>query len=148
MSWGCPVLVSYQADLSSPNCLSCLVLSNMSCPDPSVLPRLACPSCPVSAVLSQLSCSKCSAPGHLVHCFPDTAVMSWQYSHFCPFHVHLARLTCQADLFRLSCPGCPFSAVLSQLSRPSDLSRLSCPIGPVTESSFNWHDCSILVILS
>jgi hypothetical protein len=45
--------------------------------------------CPVPAVLVfQMLC-----PGHLVHCSPDTAVISWQSCHLCPFQPHLYRLT-------------------------------------------------------
>jgi hypothetical protein len=76
---GCPVQVTYLADLSSPTCLSCpvpVVLSQMSYPRCPVLIRLFCPGCPVLAVLFQLP-----YPGHFVHCSPDTTVMSCQSCH-------------------------------------------------------------------
>jgi hypothetical protein len=108
---GCPVQVTYQADLSSTTCfwLSCPscpvpnVPSKMSWPDLSVLSWLSCP-----AVLLQLPC-----PGHLVHCPPNATFMSWQSCYLCTFQTDLSRLTYRADLLRLSCPDCPVTSFLS-----------------------------------
>jgi hypothetical protein len=126
--------------LSSPTCLCCLVLdvlSKMSYPDQSVLSGLSCPGGPVPAVLLfQLPC-----PGHLVHCSPDTTVISWQSCELCLFRVHLSRLTDRADLSRLSCPNClvplscPDYPVLDVLSRLPVLFVLS-------QMSSLKHDCS------
>jgi hypothetical protein len=127
----CPVQVTNRTGLSSPIypdypvpvvhsqmfCPRFPVLTCLSSPDPSVPSRLSCPDCPVLAVLLQLPC-----PGNLVHCSPDATATSW---HLCPFQAHLSKLTCQADLSRLSCPQ------MSYLYRhvvPSRLSCLSCPI--------------------
>jgi hypothetical protein len=87
-------------------------------PVPTVLFRLSitgsCPSYPATVGLSRLS-----SPGCLV-----LVVLAIP---FCSVQADLSKLTCQADLSWLSCPGS---------SVPEVLSRLSC------------HDCPVMVVLS
>ncbi len=81
-------------------------MSQMSCPDPSVL----CPSALPRQPCPQPSWRQCHVPGS-------------------PFISVLSRVTFQANLFRLSCPACLVLSALSELSCPScpiSLPRLSC----------------------
>ncbi len=99
---------------------------------------LTCPTCPgfpVPVVVSQISCPCCPAhnlvPSRLSCRYPVFVVISWQSCPLCIVQVHLARLTCQADLSGLSCPSVPVP--LSYLNYPATAvpSRLSCPGCPV-----------------
>jgi hypothetical protein len=89
-----------------------------SSPDPAVLSQLSCPSCLVQAVLSKLSCPSCVlpcpavlfwllSPDTIVHNSLDVAVMSWQSCPLCPVQAHQSRMTWQANLSTLTCPGFP-----------------------------------------
>jgi hypothetical protein len=111
----------------------------MSCPRCPNLTRLSCPGCPVPAVLFQVPC-----PGHLVHCTPDTTIMSWQPCHLCPFQVHLFRLTCWAELLRMSCPDCFVPIVHSRMSGSGCLVQVTLS----QRSSLSCHSCSIPDFLS
>jgi hypothetical protein len=89
--WPSCLTSSFQADLSRQNCQA--NLPSMTCPSYPV--PLSCPFCPPLAVLPWLSYPGC----------PVSDILS-----FLSQSNHLSRLTspgcCQADLFRLTCPGC------------------------------------------
>ncbi len=101
---------------------------------------MSCPGCPV---LTHLSCPGCIVPaawpGYLVHCSPDATVMSWQSCHLFPSQADLSRLTCWADLLKLSCPGFPVPVVLS---------KWSCPRCPRSTSIVVSSTFPILALLS
>ncbi len=131
LSWsGCPVQVTYQADLSSKTCfwLSCPscsvpnVLSKMSWPDLSVLSWLSCPSCPAPAAL----------PG------PPCPLPSW-------FHFHVL-----AVLFSLYFPDWPVQSNLSGWLVVTVLSWLSYPEFPVqtVPSQLSYPRGPVLDVLS
>jgi hypothetical protein len=63
--------------------------------------------------------------------------------HLCPFQAHLVRLTCQADLLRLSCPNCIVPALLSQLS----CSRCSISTATVVLSQLSCLSCPVLAAM-
>jgi hypothetical protein len=151
-----------------------VVLSQMSCPDflpwlsCLVFPFLLCPSClirdvvfwpscslfPVPcvltwlsfrescpAILSQLSCRALFPLCHVL-----TVVFSSSCPH-CPVEADLSGMTCQAELYRLSCSGCPVPVVVSRIWCPV---RLNCHGYPakVVLSQLSCPCCHVLVVLS
>jgi hypothetical protein len=123
------VTTAVQSRLVCPSCPVSLVLSQLPYPEcpATVVPSLfPCPTCPVLSDLSRLSCppilftyhvplvlSQLSCSIALVHSSLVPSVRSLLsypgVPSLCPFLPDLSRLTCQANLSRLTCLGYPAS---------------------------------------
>jgi hypothetical protein len=111
-------------DLHWLTCTGCPVLAILSyCPVLAVLPRLTYLSCLVPAFLSMLPCS-----GRHVH--------SGLSKPTCPLWLVQANLCPGWPVSRLTCPGWPVQADLSRLTCLADLYRLTCTGSPVPWMSF------------
>jgi hypothetical protein len=82
--------------------------------------------------LSQLSCSSCQ-----VQTPWSTALLMPMSCPGSPVQAHPSRMTCQANLSRLTCPGCPVWLVLSQM--PSTNWPVTVVLGILNTVRWLWN---------